>query len=227
MKSKKIKIFIFARGGTKEIKNKNLKKINKKSLVEHSIIIAKKIIKENDIYVSTDDNKIKKIAKNLKVNIIDRPKKLANSKSPEILSWKHAVQYLDYKKIKFDLFISLPPTSPLRIKKDVTNTIKKLKGKTDIVLTATKAERNPNFNMVKKLPNGYYDIVISGKRIFNRQQAPIVFDLNTVAFVTTPKYVLKCKSIFDGNVDINILEKQNAIDIDSLYDLKIARYLGK
>jgi CMP-N-acetylneuraminic acid synthetase len=227
MKNKVIKIFIFARSGSKEILNKNLRKINKKSLVEHSIRFAKKITKEINIFVSTDDDKIKIISKNLNVHVINRPKKLAHSKSPEILSWKHAVKFLNNKKIEFDLFVSLPPTSPLRKKKDVINTIKKLRGKTDIVLTATKADRNPSFNMVKKLSNGYYGIVVDSKRIFNRQQAPSVYDLNTVAFVTTPKYVLKCKNIFDGKVDINVLEKSNSIDIDSLYDLKIARYLSK
>ena len=103
--------------------------------------------------------------------------------------------------------------------------IKKLKNKTDVVLTATEANRNPSFNMVKKIKNGYYDVIMSGKRIFNRQDAPKVFDLNTVAFVTKPNFILNCKSIFDGNVDINLVDKKRSIDIDNYYDLKIAKML--
>ena len=168
-----------------------------------------------------------KIAIENSINIIDRPRKLASGKSPEILSWKHAVKFIQKKIENFDIFVSLPATSPLRNKVDVIKTIKKLRKKTDIVLTATEASRNPNFNMVNKKSNGFYDVVISTRRIFNRQDAPKVYDLNTVAFVSKPKFILKCKSIFDGNVDINLVEKKRSLDIDSSHDLKLARILLK
>ena len=227
MKSKKIKIFIFARENSQEIKNKNIVKIKKKPLIYYTIKIAKQMVDEKDIYVSTDSKKIKRIAKSNGINIIDRSRKLASGKSPEILSWKHAINFVQKKIENFDIFVSLPATSPLRNKLDVIRSIKKLKKKTDIVLTASEASRNPNFNMVKKKSNGFYDVVISGKRIFNRQDAPKVYDLNTVAFVSKPKFILNCKSIFDGRVDINLVEKKRSLDIDSIYDLKLARMLLK
>lgn len=221
----KIKIFIFARGNSKGIQNKNLRPIKGRPLIYYSIKIAKQITSSENIYLSSDSDVICKKANFYGVNVIKRPKKLALDKTPEILAWKHAIKYLISKKIDFDIFVSLPPTSPLRTKKDVISTIKKLRGTADIVLTASHAERNPRFNMVKEKKNKFYDIVISGKRIFNRQQAPKYFDLNTVAFVTRPSYILKCKSIFDGNVDINIVSKKSSIDIDDYHDLKVARFL--
>ena len=81
--------------------------------------------------------------------------------------------------------------------------------------------------MVKKKKNGFFDVIISGKRIFNRQEAPKVYDLNTVAFVSKPSFILKCNSIFEGNVEINLVDKKRSIDIDNYYDLKIARILIK
>lgn len=225
MKNRKIKIFIFARGGSKGIKNKNLVTINGKPLIYYSIKIAKEITSPDNIYLSSDSEAICKKGQAYGVNIITRPKKLALDKTPEILAWKHAIKHLMNKKKDFDIFVSLPSTSPLRTKRDVMLTIKKLRGKADIVLTASHAERNPRFNMVKKKKNKFYDVVISGKRIFNRQQAPKYFDLNTVAFVAKPSYILKCNSIFDGNVDINIVSKKSSIDIDDFHDLKVARSL--
>ncbi len=227
MKLKNIKIFIFARGNSQGIKNKNITKLKNKPLIFYSIKIAKQIVSPDSIYISTDSKIIKKIALKNKVNVINRPQKLASGKSPEILSWRHAINYLKKKNIYFKTFVSLPTTSPLRNKSDVLRSIKKLKKNTDIVLTATEANRNPSFNMVKKLKNGYYDVILSGKRIFNRQEAPKVFDLNTVAFVTKPNFILNCKSIFDGNVDINLVDKKRSIDIDNHYDLKIAKMLLK
>ena len=226
-KLNKVKIFIFARGGSQEIKNKNLIKIKNKPLIHYSIKIPKQIVNKKNIYVSTDSKKIKRIAKLSGVRIIDRPRKLATGKSPEILSWKHAVNYIKKKVGSFEIFVSLPATSPLRKKTDVINAIKKLRNKTDVVLTATEANRNPNFNMVNKKNNGFYDVIISSRRIFNRQEAPKAYDLNTVAFVSKPKFILKCKSIFDGNVDINLVDKRRSLDIDNSHDLKLARMLIK
>ena len=125
----KIKIFIFARGGSKGVKNKNIIKIKQKPLIYYSIKIAKQIVNRKNIYISTDSKKIKKIAKINGVNIIERPKKLASGKSPEILSWKHAIKTIQRKKENFNIFVSLPATSPLRNKLDVVKSIKKLKKK--------------------------------------------------------------------------------------------------
>ena len=49
--------FIFARGGSKGLKNKNVKMFNGKLLIFYSINIAKKIKLIDDVYVSTDDSK--------------------------------------------------------------------------------------------------------------------------------------------------------------------------
>ena len=54
---------ILARKGSVRIKNKNLKKIKNKSLVEHSIEFTKKISKPDKIILSTDSEVIRKIGK--------------------------------------------------------------------------------------------------------------------------------------------------------------------
>lgn len=147
---KKIKIFIFARKNSRGIKNKNLVKLKSKSLLFYSINIAKKIVKKENIYISSDNQKLEKFALKYGINFIQRPKYLATSNSPEYLSWKHAINELKNKNINFDIFVSLPTTSPLRNKTDVLKTINKLNKKIDIVLTATKSSRNPYFNIVEK-----------------------------------------------------------------------------
>ena len=224
---KKIKIFIFARKNSRGIKNKNLVKLKSKSLLFYSINIAKKIVKKENIYISSDNQKLEKFALKYGINFIQRPKYLATSNSPEYLSWKHAINELKNKNINFDIFVSLPTTSPLRNKTDVLKTINKLNKKIDIVLTATKSSRNPYFNIVEKKKNGFYDVVTKKKNIFRRQDAPTTYDLNTVAFVSTPKYILNSKSIFDGRVQVNCTPLERSIDIDDKFDLKIAEKLMK
>ena len=72
--SKNILIVVLARKNSKRIKNKNIRKINGKSLVYITLEFAKKLGLFN-ILVSTDSDKVK-IAKNFKkVLIHDRSKK--------------------------------------------------------------------------------------------------------------------------------------------------------
>lgn len=227
MKNNKIKIFIFARKNSKGVKNKNIVKINGTPLVVKAMNIAKQIVDNKDIYLSSDSLKYKKIADANFINFIKRPKNLATSKSPEILSWKHAINFLKKKKINFNTFVSLPSTAPLRKKNDVKKAIEKLTKNSDIVLTASDSTRNPYFNMVKKNKNHFYDLVIKHKKIFRRQDAPKTYDLNTVAFVSKPNFILKAKSIFDGNVSISLVPIERSLDIDNKFDIKLAKLLMK
>ena len=71
-----------ARKGSKGIKNKNIIKYLGKPLIQHTFDIAKKIENNFDILVSTDSDKIKKLAiKNNFYFIGKRPKSLSGDKA--------------------------------------------------------------------------------------------------------------------------------------------------
>jgi len=219
---RKIFCFIFARGGSQRIPNKNLKKINNKSLLEITISLAKKINKIDKIFVSSDSKKILNIARKNNTQIIKRPKFLCSSKSNEFESWKHAIQSLKKKKINFDYFLSLPTTSPLRNKKDITSLIKKFSNsKYDLLLCVTKTNRFPHYNMVIKKKNIIQPIIKNAKGL----KKDNILDLTTAGYITSPKFVMKSNGIFDGKVGYIKIPRERAIDIDDFYDLKVARYL--
>ena len=144
--------FIFARGGSKGVPGKNIKEICGKPLIAYSIEIAKEIECIEKIYVSTEDDNIANVAKKYGADIIPRPHNLAQDDSPEWLVWQHAVKWLEEKGKSLDVFISLPTTSPLRNKKDITQCLASLDEKTDVVVGITEATRSPFFNMVKIEP---------------------------------------------------------------------------
>ena len=163
---KKIFAFIFARKNSKRIKNKNIKTINNKTLLEYSINSAKQIRVIDKIYVSTDSNLMVNIAYKKKVSVIKRPKILCKDDSNELLSWKHAIDFLKMKKEKFDIFVSLPTTSPHREKKDIIKMIKTFKRtNSDLVISVTKTNRIPNYNMVKVDKSARAYLAIDKKRL--------------------------------------------------------------
>ena len=126
MKNKKIICLICARSGSKGIKNKNIKVLNGKPLIQWTFDVAKKIKEFNKIILSSDSKKIINLAKKNKIDVpFLRPKNLAKDNSKELNVWKHALKYL--KKINQfpDILVVLPPTSPLRKSHHILYAIKK------------------------------------------------------------------------------------------------------
>lgn len=105
----KIVAIIPARGGSKGLKDKNIKILKKKPLIYWSIKSAKESKKIDDLFVSTEDIKIKSIAIKYGCKVIDRPKQLSRDSSKTIDVLKHAI-----KVTKADVIVCIQPTSPKR-----------------------------------------------------------------------------------------------------------------
>ena len=98
---------ILARGGSKGIPNKNIIKIKQKPLLAYSILAAQKS-NVDEVWVSTDCEKIKSVALDYKAKVLDRPTKYATdfSKSEDAL-----IHFA--KNINFNILVFIQPTSPL------------------------------------------------------------------------------------------------------------------
>ncbi len=224
----KIYGFIFARSGSKGIKNKNIKKFVNKPLIEHTFEFANRTKIFDKIFISSDSEKIRNLGKKYGIFPILRPRSLAQDNSNEWQSWEHAINILKKKNDNFDIFVSMPCTSPIKIKKDITSAISKLNKKVDIVLTASETTRHPKFNMIKLNKFGYANIYQkTKKKYFRRQDLDKIYNLTTIAYVCRPEYILNNTNIFDGKVKINVIPEFRSTDIDNLFDFKIAEYLFK
>ena len=147
--------FIFARGGSKGLPRKNILPLRGKPLLAHAINSAMQVNDISEVFVSTDDDEIAKVAKYYNSKVINRPKELAQDESPEILSWKHAINYIHDKGYICDKFLSLPPTAPLRNSEDIQSCLNLLDDQADLVITITESQRSPFFNMVTLDDNDY------------------------------------------------------------------------
>lgn len=213
--------FIFARGGSKRIPEKNLRCLGGKTLLEWSIDLGQKISQIERIFVSTDCPKIAQVAEERSVSIIERPSTLAQDDSPEWLSWRHAVEHVTDRVGQFDVFISLPTTSPLRQESDVLACLTKLDCDTDIVVTVTEPRRSPWFNMVKSDEKNNLSLLYSENCVEENGRLEI-YDMTTVAYVTRPSYILKNKQIWDGRVRGVKIPPERAVDIDTPLDFAFA-----
>jgi len=81
---KNILCSICMRGGSKGVKNKHLRKINKKTLIWHSIFQAKKSNLFDKIVVSTDSREIQRISLQSGADkVFIRPQYMARDHSPK------------------------------------------------------------------------------------------------------------------------------------------------
>ena len=221
--------FIFARGGSKGLPGKNIRPLAGKPLLAWSIEHAFSVPRIARVIVSTDSDEIADIARQHGAEVpFMRPARLALDDSPEWMAWRHALEYVrnDEQSLP-DAMVSVPATAPLRKPVDIERCLDLFsEGEADVVITVTAAHRSPYFNMVKTLPNGTVGLVIPTRyAIERRQDAPEVFDMATVAYVARPAFVLQHNGIFEGRVRAVQVPPERAVDIDTLFDFRMAEFL--
>ena len=220
--------FIFARGNSQGLPNKNILNFGGLPLIAHTIEFAKKTEFFDDIVVSTDSKIIADIAISHDANVpFVRPSELASNDSAEILSWKHAINFYYNNICNFSHFFSLPVTAPLKNKGDLLRGYQLFKnGCHDLVIAISKSTRSPYFNMVKKI-NDDVSLYLDSLKLNRRQDAPQAYDISTLFYISTPQYILKTDHIYEGKVGAVEVPQHRAIDIDTLYDYKLANLIFK
>ena len=235
---------ICARGNSKGVVNKALKKINGIPLIGITVKQAKLTKVFDEIVVSTDSKKIQKTAiKYGAKSWFLRPKYLSNDYASKILAIRDAFQRAEEKfEKKFDLCVDLDITSPLRKTSDIKNSIKLFKKKNfQNLFTVCKARRNPYFNMVeisnksrvsiiKKLRNKKKNILSATSKpssFSRRQSCPKVFDLNASIYIWKRLKLLNSNELISKKTGIYVMPQNRSIDIDSYFDLFLVKQILK
>jgi CMP-N,N'-diacetyllegionaminic acid synthase len=228
----KILAIIGARSGSKELINKNIKKLGNKPLMAWIIGAAKKSKLINRVIVSTDSVKYAKIANKFGAETpILRPKQLAKDNSRELDFIKHMLNYLDKKEnFKPDIIVRLLATCPFQKTKDIDKLIKLiLKKKYESAVIISKARQHPekalkivgnkNKRLVSYISNKGTDVGSNNNR---QAYTPAYFRANVIA--CRPDVIKKNNSLTSKKVGYLIISTNNFVDIDSEIDFKIAKY---
>jgi len=218
-----------ARAGSKSIKNKNIVKLNGKPLIYYTITAAKKSILGDNFIVSTDDPKIIKICKELKVKyFFKRPIKLSSDKTTAIELLKYLVKDLEKKKFKFKNIVYLQPTSPFRNSLILDKAIKTYKKNLNIdsLISISEVESNHParmkfMNKNNILIDNYYKEKKEGS---NKQELKKMYIRNGAI------YIFKKKNLKSGTIKGKksygfLMSGNQSINIDGLNDLNYAKFL--
>ena len=216
-----------ARSGSKGIKNKNIQKIKKLTLIEHSYIFAKKFNEFNEIIISTDSKKYLKFLQkyDYKYSKFLRPKSLArkNSTDLEVLTFE-LKRYEKFFKKKFDYVACFQPTSPIRKKIDIKKCLKIIKQKKpDALWTVSKIDTK--FNPIKQLiiqKDKLKYFSQDGHKFKSRQLLKNTYIRNGVAYFYSRKTILNYKKVLPNNSLYYEIKGEYA-NIDNIDELNLAR----
>lgn len=216
-------VVIPARAGSKRLPNKNLKLLDDKPLIMHSVDMARRIFNDNEICISTDSTKIKSVVEKAGLHVpFLRPKELAQDTSSTEDVMIHALNWYNDNGYKPDIIILLQPTSPFRQLEDIKNAIQKFSMKIDMVVSVKEGKANPYFNLYEENDSGF--LKKSKKSTCDRyQDCPGVWEFNgSIYVINTAKLKSKGFSNFDKIIKYKIDNPIYSLDIDTEYDWLIA-----
>jgi CMP-N,N'-diacetyllegionaminic acid synthase len=217
-----------ARGGSKGLPRKNIRRINGKPLIYYTIKEAQESKFLDRIVVSTDDQEIARVAISFGVEVITRPAELAMDDTPSLPVFQHAIRYLEeVGDSYYDTIVILQPTSPLRTAADIDGAIGKyLQTGCGSVLSVCRAEHPPHW-MFTLQGDILEPVIEGGDKITRRQDIPEVYRLNGAVSVTHRDNIMKQNRIITDDARAFIMPEERSIDIDTELDFKLAELLLK
>ncbi|MCD4756729.1 MAG: acylneuraminate cytidylyltransferase family protein [Arcobacteraceae bacterium] len=227
----KILCTICARGGSKGVKNKNIKELSGKPLIAHTIEQAKNSKLFEHIVISTDSDDIAKISKEYGAEVFfKRDATMASDTAGKIDVIKDAFKRSEeYYNTKFDYLIDLDATAPLRDMEDIINSFEQfIKNDNDNLITAMPSRRSPYFNLVEQDSGGkVYLSKTLDSTIVRRQDVPKSYDMNASIYIWKREIILNENSLFLDNTGLYVMPEERSIDIDTELDYKFVEFLIK
>lgn len=229
MATDKLKVLctICARGGSKGVKNKNVRLINNKPLIAHTVELAIASGLFTDVVVSTDCDDIASAASSAgALSLFKRPEHLASDEAAKLPVIKHA--FTESERIlekKYDVLFDLDATSPLRIKSDIFGCFDMIiSGKYRNIITASPARRSPYFNLVEIDGNGT-PFVSKGSLTDRRQDSPKCYDMNASIYAWTREAILGDDKLFSDKTGLFVMPEERSLDVDTEFDFAIVSAL--
>lgn len=209
-----------ARGGSKRIPEKNIQVFDGLPLLAHSIIYAQKnktLIEE--IYVSTDNVEIKKIALQFGAKVIDRPASISGDFEPTISALKHVLESIDNSDV--ENVVLLQATNPLRPENLLNEAFDIYNSKgCDSLFTVSR-----NHQKFGKIIEGKYQPFnyTIGQR--SQDLEPLFFE-NGLLYITKTHLIMSDIVISENAFPLEVEHAFAKVDIDTLEDLDYANFIN-
>ena len=218
-----------ARGGSKGIPRKNLRKIGGRPMVALGGDVVRQVPLIDRAVISTDHAEIARVAAEAGLAApFMRPDDLAGDRIADIPVLQHALQECErIDGVRYDIAVLLQPTAPLREPEQVEATIRKLVEE-DLDSVWTLSETDSKGHPLKQLVVGeedqldYYDP--KGAEIVARQQLKPVYHRNGVCYALTRECVMEQGKMKGRKTGALVLEGE-FVSIDTEWDIELTEFI--
>lgn len=216
-------VVIPARGGSKGIPYKNIKPLAGKPLICYSIDVARQFTTDDNICVTTDDDKIIEVVENYGLKVpFKRPDYLATDicGSNEVI--QHAWKFFAEKGKRYDAVLLLQPTSPFRKVEFLKEAVALYDDSIDMVTSVKPAACNPYYDGFEEDSDGLLYVSKGDGTIERRQDAPDVWQQNGSIYVINPVSLMEKGLSGFTRIRKYAMEEYYSVDIDNPFDWKVA-----
>lgn len=219
-----------ARGGSKSIPRKNIRKLAGKPLLAYTAEAGLASRNIDRFILSTDDEEIAEVGRKYGLEVpFLRPAELATDNAPTLPVIQHAVNKLEaIDEYRPDYIVVLQPTSPLRKACHIDSAMEKLIGSdADSIISVTEVPHACNPYSVMRLNGEYIESFLDFDELCNlRQKKPVFYARNGAAiYAFTRECLLKKNSLYGDKVLPYFMKKEESIDIDDLWDWKLVELI--
>ena len=224
-----------ARKGSKSIRYKNIKKLNGHPLIAYSIVAATNAKMIDEVFVTTDSPKIKKISEKYGAQVpFLRPNKISKDTSKDITFFLHFLNFRKKNKLYLpEYIVHLSPTCPFRNVNDINKAIRLIKSiKQSTSLRSVSEARYSPYKMFKKKKlflKGLFNNLKGEYYNYPRQRFAQTYLPNGHVDIIKTRHLLKSKKNLHGQKMVAYISRRLSkssinldIDIDSKHDFKDA-----
>ncbi len=225
LKKKENVCIIPARGGSKRIPLKNIKKFHGVPIISRCI---KKVIKTkifDRVIVSTDSKKIADISKKNGAEVHIRSKKLSDDYTDTVTVIKNVILFLEKKGFFYKKICCIYPTSIFYSLSDLKSALKKLNKNKDYIFSATKYD-HPIYRSFNKVGEKIRMNFVNAEKKRTQDLPTNYHDAGQFYFGWKSSWIKKKKFFTNKSIFID-LPKYRSQDIDNITDWKNAETLWK
>lgn len=219
---KKFLAVIPVREKSSRLKNKNIKKILGHELFLWTYQYAKESKLINKVIISTESQKILKIAK--KYGYQEkylRNKNLAKKNVRNVSTVLDVMKYEEKNGRIYDYIILLHATSPIRIKKKIDlNLIKFLNSDCASAVSLSEGIKKKD-NFIGSIKNNKF--ILQKNKFYNKK----LFFYNASTYITQSSLLKKNKTFINGKIFPIVQSHEESVDINYKHDFDLANFLIK
>lgn len=212
-----------ARGGSKGLPGKNVRRLAGLPLLEHSVRLAALCPEIGHAVVSTDSADIAEVARAAGAEVLDRPAELAQDDTPMLPVLRHALDALDPER-RFETLLLLDPTSPGRLPEDVARAHELLTAhpEADGVISVSVPSFNPIWHAVVER-GGFVESLFAEARAYGRRQdVPRVLRINAALYLFRTPFLRAARETWlDGRHLALEIPELRAFHIDTEADFRL------